>query len=83
LSVEHGRVDVSWALALDESGREHLRLDWRESGGPEVATPERRGFGRMMLEDLVPRALRGRSELRFERSGLTWTLDVPGWSPAP
>src|SRR5436190_6165544 len=40
LSNEPGRVDLSWRA---ETGR--LELNWIESGGPEIAPPDRRGYG--------------------------------------
>lgn len=35
-----GHIDVTWKKS---AGR--IRLEWRESGGPEVSRPEREGFG--------------------------------------
>jgi PAS domain S-box-containing protein len=50
LSRVEGRVDVSWNLFVDELGRRHLTLLWRETGGPEVAAPKRSGFGTRLIE---------------------------------
>ena len=33
LSVENGRVDVTWRVITGESGARRLALEWRESGG--------------------------------------------------
>jgi two-component sensor histidine kinase len=35
-----GHIDVTWKKKGDR-----VRLEWRESGGPEVTPPEREGFG--------------------------------------
>lgn len=45
LSVPTGRVAVTWA----SSGTE-LILGWTESGGPLVATPERKGLGTRLID---------------------------------
>jgi PAS domain S-box-containing protein len=47
LSVEQGRVEVRWQMT--EAERPTLRLEWRESGGPPVQPPRRRGFGSRMI----------------------------------
>lgn len=49
LSVEQGRVHVSWVANKDGG----LTLKWTEKGGPKIRnTPERRGFGMELLETL-------------------------------
>ena len=48
LSVGGGSVDLTWRL---EGKYEHevLRLTWRETRGPAVVKPERRGFGSRLI----------------------------------
>ena len=46
-SNAEGVVSVKWELS---AGRDRLRLQWRESGGPPVQPPRRRGFGSVMIE---------------------------------
>lgn len=77
LSTGRGRVDVSWRLDGGEDGGSRLTLLWREMDGPPVMPSERRGFGRNMLESLVPRAMGGRAELDFAPAGLSWRLEAP------
>lgn len=48
LSIPAGRVDLSWARETQESG-DHVRFLWRESGGPPVQPPGRKGFGSVLL----------------------------------
>lgn len=38
--------------------------------------PERKGFGHVVLEDVVPGMFGGAATLAFEPEGFTWTLDV-------
>jgi two-component sensor histidine kinase len=42
-----------------------------------VSQPIRKGFGRTMIERLVPRAIEGSSDLRFLPGGIEWTLRFP------
>jgi len=72
LSTPQGRVSVSWD---NDGGRIHLL--WIESNGPHVERPQRRGFGSLVLTDLVAQALQGTSNLEFLADGLRWRLDIP------
>ena len=56
LSVPAGRVAVDWSLQGKADGS-YLRFAWKESGGPGVEQPVRRGFGMTLLDraiDLEP-----------------------------
>jgi two-component sensor histidine kinase len=72
LSTPQGQVSVSW----DNDG-DRIRLSWIESNGPHVHAPQRRGFGSLVLTDLVAQALQGTSSLDFSVDGLRWCLDIP------
>lgn len=76
LSVDGGRVAIAWRRLADK-GEPTVELRWQESGGPPVAETAQLSFGRSLIERLVPRALDGTSDLRFERDGLVWTLRFP------
>ena len=72
LSVETGRVLLSWTLGV-ENGTRLFRVTWRESGGPPVTAPEKRGFGGSLIE----RSLAGATVRReFARSGLVCTIEL-------
>jgi PAS domain S-box-containing protein len=87
LSVEGGRVEVSWALvgtgaeggeeagARDGTGR--LELSWRELGGPRVAPPTRHGFGSTVVRATVEKQLRGAVALDWLPEGLACGLSIP------
>ena len=49
LSVPEGRVTLGWTVAGDT-----VTLDWRESGGPTVTRPARKGFGSRLLATAFP-----------------------------
>ena len=71
LSSLTGRVFIEWQ-ARDETAH----LTWRESGGPPVGQPARRGFGSRLFEvALVPQG--GKTERRFEATGLICKLTIP------
>jgi two-component sensor histidine kinase len=72
LSRPDGAVSLKWGL---EDGR--LNIEWRESGGPSVATPPREGFGHKVVKRLVALALDGEATLNFPPDGLVWTLSIP------
>jgi PAS domain S-box-containing protein len=76
LSGSTGRVDISWHR-VKQAERDLVELTWIESGGPPVIEPVARGFGRALIERLVPRAIEGDSEIAFDASGLRWTLRFP------
>ena len=48
LSNDTGRVSVAWRVE-EEGDDAIMRLHWRESGGPEVVPPTRRGFGSRLI----------------------------------
>ena len=76
LSNTTGRVDIAWQRVM-VTDRQLVELTWIESGGPTVADPVSRGFGRTLIERLVPRAIEGDSEVVFDPSGLRWRLRFP------
>jgi two-component sensor histidine kinase len=57
-----------------DGGPARFRIDWRESGGPPVKPPARRGFGLLAIERLAAQAVDGEAELVFDEAGLRWTL---------
>lgn len=71
LSGAAGQVDVKWTV---EGGL--LRLTWRETGGPVVAPPSRRGFGARLLEQGLATELRGPVRLEFLPEGLLCVVEA-------
>jgi two-component sensor histidine kinase len=54
-----------------------VRIDWTETGGPEVSPPTRRGFGSRLVEIGLAREFGGRVELIFARQGLHCCMRLP------
>jgi PAS domain S-box-containing protein len=78
LSTPEGRVTVRWQRHPGNGSEEELlRVTWEERGGPEVKPPTRRGFGQLVMQQLVARALHGEASLSFAPTGVTWSLEVP------
>lgn len=72
LSSPSGEVVIRWQA---DTARDRVRLSWSEKGGPPVTPPNRQGFGRVVIEQIVPRALNGSGNLDFSPSGVNWTFE--------
>ena len=83
LSIEGGRVTIDWRRTgtQPEAGQpdrtKGLVLTWRETGGPPVAAPTHRGFGSMLIRELVEYELDGKVDLVFDAAGLHCTVRIP------
>ncbi|MDZ4759656.1 MAG: chemotaxis protein CheB [Alphaproteobacteria bacterium] len=75
-SVPAGRVQVKWGVE-NGGGERRLHLEWRESNGPAVTTPKRRGLGSRLIERGLAHQLNGTAELRFESAGVRFILEAP------
>lgn len=73
LSAPAGRVRVR----LSPAPAGDLRLEWRESGGPAVGDPSRRGFGTAIIERSIPHELNGDAEIDFRVTGLEARFRLP------
>jgi two-component sensor histidine kinase len=76
LSSANGRVAVDWAVE-DELDRRKLTVRWRESGGPPVAPPTRRGFGTRLIERGILVGVGGMASLSFAPAGVECRIEVP------
>lgn len=75
LAAPAGRVLVDWSVA-DQTPR-RLSVTWRETGGPSVSRPTRRGFGSRLIERNVRHDLAGEVELGYPDDGFVAELSVP------
>ncbi|VWX53960.1 CHASE domain-containing protein [Novosphingobium sp. 9U] len=73
LSTTSGRIHVNWSFA----GPDHAEIHWREEGGPPVREPNKRGFGRDLIEKIVAHELRSQVDLQFLPGGVECRLTVP------
>ena len=72
LSNGAGRLEIEWSCAADI-----FTIGWRESGGPLVAAPARRGFGSTVISRMAGESLDAKVELKFAPEGLSWWLECP------
>lgn len=72
LSEDDGRVALNWEVA---AGNFHLR--WREAGGPPVIPPSRRGFGSLMIEQVLADYFSGVAAVLYESPGVLFELEAP------
>ncbi|MDQ0511941.1 sensor histidine kinase [Ancylobacter amanitiformis] len=76
LSVPGGQVAIRWARRVPEAGG-GFELSWIEKGGPPVTPPRARGFGSLVIERNLARALDGKVDLEFDPAGLHCSVEVP------
>lgn len=67
-----GRLSVSWRREA-----EGLAFVWRETGGPPVTTPTRRGFGSRLVERSIVSELRGALDVDYRPEGLVCQFRTP------
>ncbi len=72
LSRPNGSVAIGWRVCGDR-----FIFTWRETGGPAVTPPARRGFGTAMIERVLAIQLDARVKIDFFVSGLVCTIDAP------
>lgn len=73
LSNCEGRIHINWHLLSPTL----VEMHWREEGGPAVSEPDKRGFGRDLIEKIVAHELRSEVELKFDPAGVECTLKIP------
>jgi PAS domain S-box-containing protein len=67
-----GHVDIT-----AERDGDDVLITWRESGGPPVTPPARRGFGSRLLERGVAGEVNGEVKMDFAPNGLVCTIRAP------
>ncbi|NJC05163.1 PAS domain S-box-containing protein [Sphingomonas kaistensis] len=72
LSQDGGEVAIRW-----EDDGDRLKLSWKESGGPPVAQPTKRGFGTRMIERGLAAELGGSVRIHYEPDGVRCDVDAP------
>lgn len=82
LSVPAGRIFIDWE---QRDAGQRFAFNWRETGGPPVAVPTRRGFGSTLLQRTLALDLRGTVDVNFREDGLECRIiaPIPADSPQP
>jgi PAS domain S-box-containing protein len=74
LSVPEGRLSVNWEMRTD--AQPTLFLEWKESNGPRVNDPKKRGFGSTLIERTL-RGHGGQTSVRYGTDGVTCQITLP------
>lgn len=80
LSSTRGRVSVRWQ-GVDRADQPWLSFVWTETGGPPPDTggdaSQRRGFGRDLIERMIPYELGGSGRIELTPEGACCRLEFP------
>lgn len=76
LSVASGKVDLGWRTK-GRKGTRRLVLTWRESGGPQVAPPERHGFGSILIRRSLAKVISSEVTHEFRPEGVFAEISMP------
>lgn len=80
LSGPEGKVRIVWQHMPGTPSMLHLA--WKETGGPSVVVPTRKGFGSRLIQDILAAELNGDVAVVYESDGLRCVIDAPletGW----
>jgi PAS domain S-box-containing protein len=78
LATSEDRLAVTWRTT-NEAVVRHLTLEWREQrqvADRGKAQPERRGFGRTLIEDAIPYQLDAETQLEFAPDGVFCSVRI-------
>ena len=75
LAAPTGRVDIAWTTRRDED-RSRFLLSWRESGGPPVVEPARRGSGTRLIQAGLSGSRDTDITLVYDPAGLRFELST-------
>jgi len=76
LSVPTGRVSITWSRR-ENTDKSAVELDWRERLGPKVKVRRKKGFGTMVIERNLARALDAQINMDFDPDGLHCHIVIP------
>jgi PAS domain S-box-containing protein len=77
-AVPDGRLTINWRRKNMQHGR-GLEIQWRErlpGGSSGSARPERKGFGRTLIEEALPYQLDAQTHLEFEPDGVFCSVAI-------
>lgn len=78
LKAAGGAVEIRWRFDMDHSGARLLDFTWIERGVPAVSTnPNRDGFGRELIEQMLPERHGATTSLSFQGGGVQCSIRLP------
>lgn len=82
LSSQDGVVAIDWSWdAAASDGLANLTWRWKESGGPPVGPPTRRGFGSFLVERVLAADFGGSVRINYHLGGVECILVAPMAGP--
>jgi two-component sensor histidine kinase len=75
LSTGQGRVAITWHVT-GEGSKPMLDLFWKESGGPTVAEPTRRGFGSRLIQQAFAQNGTDMATVQYHPEGVEFHVRV-------
>jgi two-component sensor histidine kinase len=77
-SNSNGRVLVRWGIERNDDGTQHVIMAWQEENGPPVlAPPSRKGFGSLVIGDLLRMEFEAQVTLSYPAAGLKCRIALP------
>ncbi|UDL89559.1 PAS domain-containing protein [Mesorhizobium sp. PAMC28654] len=78
LSTPDGKVTIEWTVTPSiDSDASTLIWRWRETGGPAVTPPTRKGFGRFLIERVFGTDFGGTVRIDYHLDGVECVLTAP------
>ena len=80
LTTAHGRLSLTWRVKLHENDGQHLELSWIEEGiesGREGWSAQRRGYGRELIERMLPYQLDAHTSYELDETGVRCLIELP------
>jgi PAS domain S-box-containing protein len=76
LRIPGGKVVVEWDIERDSDETGRLRVTWSEHGGPPVKSPLSKGFGHVVISNIVADSLNGEASIDYAPQGLVWRMSA-------
>ena len=73
LSTQDGQVSISWSVS-ESDARGRFTFNWQEQGGPTVVPPTAKGFGRVVLEQVMAEFFDPPPRIEFSPTGVSYGL---------
>jgi PAS domain S-box-containing protein len=77
LSVATGKIEVTWTVDRGGAGTPSFIMTWRETGGPPIGPPIRKGFGSTAITSALSSSYKGKARLDYPSEGLLWEFVAP------
>ncbi|MBS7670965.1 chemotaxis protein CheB [Croceicoccus gelatinilyticus] len=77
LSVPGGKLSIGWSWESREAEERVLLFQWKETGGPRVTAPHKKGFGSTVIERILRAQLGAESKIEYDPDGLDVICRIP------